>query len=72
MNTCKKSENNDLNYDEINGPDYLEIQATFGNNGSDEYMTWIDMPIDGVNPLYAEEPEYCTTPYYGYICEWDE
>ena len=63
--------NNDTGYD-ANGQNYLEVQATYGDNGSEEYMTWTDMAVDGVSPADMEEPEYNSTPYYGYICEWDE
>lgn len=56
----------------IDGQDYLEIQATLGDNGDEEYMTWTDVPDNGVCPGFEEEPEYNSTPYYGYICEWDE
>lgn len=54
------------------GQDYLEIQATRGDNGDEEYMTWTDVPDNGVCLGFEEAPEYNSTPYYGYICEWDE
>ena len=54
------------------GQDYLEIQATLGDNGNEEYMTWTDVTNDGISPGLEKAPEYNSTPYYGYICEWDE
>ena len=64
--------NNSEYYDQKHGQDYLEIQATYGDNGDKEYMTWTDISEDGVSPDFMEGPEYNSTPYYGFICEWDE
>ena len=48
--------------------DYLELQTT---DASGDYMTWNDVDIDGVALTYEGSPKYCTTKYFGYICEWD-
>ncbi|MBR0373052.1 MAG: C-type lectin domain-containing protein [Mogibacterium sp.] len=63
--------NNSLTEDPVNGQDYVEIQATRGDNGAEEYMTWTDIIDSGVSDLYKEAPEYNDTQYYGFICEWD-
>jgi hypothetical protein len=47
----------------------LEIQTT--NSGSD-YMKWNDIDMDGIAIGYEGKPEYNSTQYFGYICEWDE
>jgi len=54
------------------GHDYLEIQVTQGNEGMAEYMTWTDLPNDGVAFGYQGAPDYNDTQYCGCICEWDE
>ena len=64
--------NNSDYYDKEHGQDYLELQATYGDNGDQEYMTWTDISEDGVSPDFMEGPEYNSTPYSGFICEWDE
>ena len=46
----------------------LEIQTT--NSGSD-YMKWNDIDMDGIAIGYEKAPEYNSTQYFGYICEWD-
>ena len=50
----------------------MELQATYGDNGEKEYMTWTDISEDGVSPDFTGAPEYNSTQYYGFICEWDE
>ena len=47
---------------------YLELQTL--KNGS--YMKWNDIDLDGIALGYEEGPNYCSTKYFGYICEWDE
>jgi len=54
------------------GHDYLEIQVTQGNEVMAEYMTWTDLPNDGVAFGYQGAPDYNDTQYCGCICEWDE
>ena len=64
--------NNSTYYDKKHGQDYMELQATYGDNGEKEYMTWTDISEDGVSPDFTGAPEYNSTQYYGFICEWDE
>lgn len=56
--------------DPVNGEDYMEMQATTGDDGL-EYMTWNDICNEGVAYGYEEAPEFCSRKYFGYICEWD-
>ena len=54
------------------GQDYMEIQKTRGDQGPEEYMTWTDISDSGeASPTFYEYPDYNSTKYYGYICEWD-
>jgi serine/threonine-protein kinase len=54
------------------GQDYMEIQKTRGDQGPQEYMTWTDIGDSGeASPTFYEHPDYNSTKYYGYICEWD-
>lgn len=63
--------NNSEREDPEHGQDYLEMQATIGDNGYDEYMTWTDIINDGTSLGNEKAPEYNSKPYYGTICEWD-
>ena len=63
---------NDINKE---GQDYLEIQLTRGDQGSGEYLRWNDINNAGTSNVkgvsHEEAPDYCSTKYFGYICEWD-
>ena len=64
---------NDINKE---GQDYLEIQLTKGDQGAGEYLRWNDINNAGTSNVngvsHEEAPDYCSTKYFGYICEWDD
>ena len=77
-NWCTGQPNNTFYVDTEHGQDYLELQVTRGDQGEGEYMTWTDICDSGVafntvtGENFEEAPDYNSTKYYGYICEWDE
>lgn len=81
-NWCDNQPNDKNFVDEVNGQDYLEMQMTRGDREREdysEYATWTDICNSGdggVNPNtgvdHREAPDYNSTKYYGYICEWND
>lgn len=75
---CSGQPNNTAYVDTEHGQDYLELQVTRGDQGVEEYMTWTDICDSGIayntvtGVSYEEAPDYNSTKYYGYICEWEE
>ena len=73
-NWCENQPNNNIDVDPA-GQNYMELGVTCGNQGMKEYMTWNDICDSGVSIVngvsHEEGPDYCSTKYYGYICEWD-
>ncbi len=71
---CSHQPNNNSDDDPM-GQDYMELQVTRGDQGDSEYMTWNDICESGVSHVngvsHEEAPDYCSTKYFGYICEWD-
>ena len=71
---CRHQPNNNSDDDPM-GQDYMELQVTRGDQGDSEYMTWNDICESGVSHVngesHEEAPDYCSTKYFGYICEWD-
>ena len=79
-NWCNGQPNNTAYVDTEHGQDYLEMQMTHGDQDTDtytEYGTWTDICDSGVayntktGESFEEAPDYNSTKYYGYICEWD-
>ena len=68
---CGNQPNNITAYEDA-GQDYMELQATKGDQGDEEYMTWTDIGDSGeAGERFFGAPDYNETKYYGYICEWD-
>ena len=75
-NWCENQPNDGINDINHAGQDYLELQVTRGDQGDSEYLTWNDINNEGTSNVngvsHEEAPDYCSTKYFGYICEWDE